>query len=192
MISQPEWDAIVSDLKGMFGGFLRMSQTDIDVEDVLQDTWMIAYQHYDPERGSLYAFCTKVGYNLIKQVGRASDGPNHKKWMWHEVKRLEIQADELAQTIEKQIRFEEWSPQWDMIQALMGHKHSMEARVLWAMYEFIIKHDEIPTLQQTADIIGVSHQTVWTTLRDVVQVVEGQLVTSSGIVRENVLSLLSQ
>lgn len=168
-MNQVEWDGISSDLRNMFVGFLQRVGSDADVDDILQDTWVIAYQHYDSQRGSLYAFCTKVGHNLIKGRARAQNRPCHAKWAWHEARRLEAQANELSQIIERQIRYDDCAPQWDMVLALMNHKHSMEARVLWAMYEFIIKHDEIPTLQQTAAIVGVSHTTVWTTLKNIVQ-----------------------
>jgi DNA-directed RNA polymerase specialized sigma24 family protein len=172
MIDQPSWDAIVSDLKSMFIAFIYTRGLNTDVDDVLQDTWVIAHEHYEPEKGSLYAFCTKVGHNLIKSEYRAQAGSRQMGWAISEMGRLQEQADELTQVIERQVRFEEWSPQWDMVAALMNHKHSMEARVLWAMYEFIVKHDEVPTLQQTAAIVGVSHTTVWTTLKDIVKDME--------------------
>jgi DNA-directed RNA polymerase specialized sigma24 family protein len=173
-VNQSEWDDISPDLERMFLAFIGRTGLDIDVQDVLQDTWMIAHEHYDHSRGSLYAFCTKVGHNLIKRAGQNQNRPRKVKWAWHEARRLEAQTDELSRVIEKQIRLD----QWDMVQALMTHKHSMEARVLWAMYEFIIKHDKVPTLQQTADIVGVSHTAVWLALKNIVQEVEGQLVAT--------------
>ena len=179
MIDQSSWDSISSDLRNMFVAFLQRTGLGMDVDDVLQDTWMIAYKHYEPEKGSLFAFCTKVGHNLIKSEYRAQSGVRQMGWAVSEMGRLQTQADELTQTIERQVRFEEWSPQWDMIAALMNHKHSMKARVLWAMYEFIVKHDEVPTLQQTAAIVGVSHTTVWTTLRDIVQEMQNEVCSSS-------------
>ena len=188
MIDQVGWDSISHDLRNMFVAFLQRAGLGTDVDDVLQDVWVIAHEHYDPEKGSLYAFCTKVGHNLIKSEYRAQDGPRQAGWAISETGRLQAQADELTQVIENQIRYEEWSPQWDMVLALMNHKHSMKARVLWAMYEFIVKHDEVPTLHQTADIIGVSHTTVWTTLRDIVQEMELEEAHRPSVVTMKVMS----
>ena len=164
-----DWDTIEPDLRRICASFIAHYKSDVDLDDLMQDTWLLADAYYDPERGDPMPFCTTIARNLVM------DGNRHRRY--HREYVADTKREVLLSSQGRSLESLSLGPmmldeRWDYLQAIMMKTESFEAQLLKFMYEYVVRYDEIPPLRVIASDLGCSHETVRQTLNRIVAQVE--------------------
>lgn len=132
-----DWLNVEQDLRRVFGAWIQTYSSRMMVEDVLQNTFLVAWRNFDPERGSLKNSCMKVGTNaIVSDARRVNVELKNQGQLWA----LEQESQEPLEIAATALLDEFPQQRWLLIKAIMRGNRT-QARVLSTMYKHILDTD---------------------------------------------------
>jgi len=181
------WQEIEFDLKNVLVSFLRHYRVLLDVEDVMQDVWMVCREKYDPERGELLPFAIMVGKHIIIDAKKVQGtAKKHQEELFLQerpdvltvqdlgkekrivVGRSTLEAKALQPLMAQEEWDSYWAEKWELIQVMMRGQSS-KAQVLWVMYTHLVEYDALPSMAEIGRYLDLSRERVRQILDEIVQ-----------------------
>ena len=160
MLTTVQWQEIQFDLKNILLSFERHYRVYLDIDDVMQDIWMVAHEKYDPNRGELLPFCILIGKHIIIDARRKRE--RHEQVELTKAHKPRKPTEELA--LPQLLKEETWA----LIEPMMQGQSS-KAQVLWVMYTHVVDYGSVPSMAEIGRYVGLTRERVRQILNEIVE-----------------------
>lgn len=164
-----DWDIIEPDLRRICTSFIGHYKSDLDIDDLIQDVWLLADAYYDPEKGEPMPFCTTIARNLILDSNRHRI---YEREHLADTKRDILLSSQGCTLETMSLGPMAFDNRWEYLEAIMTQAETFEARLLRFMYDYLVRYDEVPPLRVIAGHLDCSHERVRQALNRIVAQVE--------------------